>query len=89
MKLSDVITAILAMRIVVQFMAQSAGIVLLRRREGSASLPFRMWLYPLPVVVSLLIWGFLFYHTGVFALYGLALAFLGVMVFFLTHRHNG
>ena len=89
MKLSDVITAILAMRIVVQFMAQSVGVVLLRRREGSASLPFRMGLYPLPVLVSLLIWGFLFYHTGVFARYGLGLAFLGVMVFFLTHRHNG
>ena len=48
-KLSEVITAILAMRIVVQFMTQSIGVVLLRRKNGSKDLPFRMWFYPLPV----------------------------------------
>jgi fructoselysine transporter len=86
MKLADVITAILAMRIVVQFMSQCVGVVLLRKREGKAALPFKMWLYPLPVLVSLLIWAFLFYHTGLFAIYGLAIAAAGIIVFFLTHR---
>jgi amino acid transporter len=88
MKLVDVITAILAMRILIQFMAQCVAVVLLRKREGTASLPFKMWLYPIPVILSLLIWSFLFYHTGWFAIYGLGIAFLGVLVFFLTHRHE-
>ena len=34
-KLSEVITAILAMRIVIQFMAQAVGMVLLRKRFGA------------------------------------------------------
>lgn len=85
-RLSQVITAILALRIVVQFMAQAIGIVLLRKRFGANDLPFRMWAYPVPVILSLLIWGFLFYHTGWFAIWGLALAVAGVIVFFLTKR---
>ncbi len=86
MRLTDVITAILAMRILVQFMAQSVGIVLLRKRNGTADLPFKMWLYPAPVIISLLIWAFLFYHTGWFAIWGLLIAAIGVVVFFVTHN---
>lgn len=85
-KLSDVITAILAMRIVVQFMAQAVGVVLLRKRNGTKELPFKMYLYPVPVILSLLIWGFLFYHTGRFAIGGGIIAAAGVIVFFLKDR---
>jgi amino acid transporter len=82
MKLTDVITAILAMRIVVQFIAQSVGVVLLRRRMGSKGLPFKMWLYPVPVIVSIVIWIFLLYHNE-FALYGGLIAIAGVGVYFI------
>ena len=51
LKLQDAINAILAMRILVQFVAQAIGVVLLRKRNGTAHLPFKMWLYPLPVVI--------------------------------------
>jgi fructoselysine transporter len=82
MKLSDAITAILAMRIVVQFMAQAAGVVLLRKRLGSSGLPFKMWLYPVPVILSIIIWIFLLYHNE-FALYGGLIAIAGVGVYFI------
>lgn len=85
MKLKDVIDAILAMRIVVQFMAQAVGVVLLRKRLGSAGLPFKMWLYPLPVIVSLIIWAYLLYNNP-FALNGGLIALLGVIVFFGIQR---
>jgi fructoselysine transporter len=52
MKLADVITAILAMRILVQFIGQAVGVVLLRRKFGAKDLPFKMWLFPLPVFLS-------------------------------------
>jgi len=55
-KLGEVISAILAMRILVQFVGQAVGLVLLRRRRGTASLPFKMPLYPLPVIVAVLVW---------------------------------
>jgi len=85
-KLTDVISAILAMRILVQFVAQAVGVSLLRRRNGTANLPFKMWLYPLPVLFSIAIWLFVFYSTGKVAWLGLLLALGGVVVFYLTRN---
>jgi amino acid transporter len=84
LKLTHAISAILAMRILVQFVAQAVGVVILRRREGTEKLPFRMWLYPLPVILSIGIWIFVWVSTGKFALYGLTLALIGIIVFYLV-----
>ncbi|MET0394763.1 MAG: APC family permease [Chitinophagaceae bacterium] len=86
MKLGDAISSILAMRIVIQFIGQAAGVVLLRRRFGTPALPFRMWLYPLPVVLSVLIWLFLFFSTGSFALWGVLIALAGVAVYYVVNN---
>ena len=64
LKLAQAIRAILAMRCIIQFMAQGVGLVLLRRRLGVARLPFRMWLYPLPVVIAVAGWAGIFISTG-------------------------
>jgi len=64
LSLIDVIRAILAMRCLIQFIGQAIGLVILRRRWGSARLPFRMWLYPLPVVVAIIGWAGIFISTG-------------------------
>jgi len=82
LKLTEAISAILAMRILVQFVAQSVGVVLLRKRNGTAHLPFKMWLYPLPVVLSVAIWLFVLYSTGLAALLGLFLTACGVIVYY-------
>ena len=74
------------MRIVIQFMAQAVGVVLLRKRNGTKGLPFKMSLYPLPVIISILIWLFLFYHTGWFAIWGSLIAVAGVVVYFIKDR---
>ena len=84
MKLEHTISAILAMRILVQFIGQAVGVVVLRKRRGAGDLPFRMWLYPLPVILSVGIWLFVWYSTGIAALYGLLLAAVGVVVYFFT-----
>ncbi len=86
MKLSDVITSILAMRIIVQFIAQAVGVVLLRKQSIGEKLPFKMWLYPLPVILSIGIWIFVFVNTGWFALWGSLIAVAGVIVYYLTNR---
>ena len=85
-KLADVISAILAMRILVQFIAQSVGVVLLRKNRPAKQPYFKMWLYPLPVILSVWIWLFVFYSTGKYALLGLGLTLAGVLVYYLT-RH--
>jgi len=88
MKLGDVITSILAMRIIIQFIGQAVGVTLLRRRFGTRDLPFRMWLFPLPVILSIVIWLFLFYSTGWFALWGSLIAAAGAVVYFVVNREE-
>jgi amino acid transporter len=82
-KLSEVISSILAMRIIVQFIAQGVGVSLLRKKTGVKDLPFKMWLFPLPVILSIAIWIFLFISTGWFALWGSLIAVVGVIVYFV------
>jgi fructoselysine transporter len=87
-KLSDVISAILAMRILVQFIAQAIGVVLLRRRKSLDQIPFKMWFYPLPIIISIAIWLFVFISTGWFALWGALIALAGVGIYYLKQAVN-
>ncbi|WP_121354446.1 APC family permease [Flavisolibacter nicotianae] len=87
--LKQVISAILAMRILVQFIAQAIGVIRLRKKRGVKDLPFKMWLYPLPVVVSILIWLALFVSTKMFAIWGTCMALAGVVVFYMKEKRAG
>jgi APA family basic amino acid/polyamine antiporter len=51
-RLADVVTALVVIRIMVQFLAQTIGIVYWRTREPEAPRPFRMWLYPVPALLA-------------------------------------
>ncbi len=64
LQLSQAIRGILAMRCIIQFVDQAIGLVLLRRRWASGKLPFRMWAYPLPVMIAVAGWLALFLATG-------------------------
>jgi len=86
--IGDVIRAILAMRILIQFIGQAVGVVLLRRRSGDKDLPFKMLLFPIPVILSIAVWVFLFISTGWYALYGTIIATMGVVVYFLKERSS-
>jgi fructoselysine transporter len=87
-KLSEIISSILAMRIIVQFIAQGVGAVLLRKRHGTEKMPFKMWLFPVPVILSIAIWIFLFLSTGWFALWGSLIAVAGVIVYFIVAKNR-
>jgi fructoselysine transporter len=62
--LISVIRAILAMRCLIQFVAQGVGLILLHKRWKSDRLPFHMWLYPVPVIVAIAGWMGIFLSTG-------------------------
>src|SRR5262245_17676149 len=53
-KLADVVTALVVIRISIQFLAQTLGVMVLRRREPDLPRPFRMWLSPIPAVLAFL-----------------------------------
>lgn len=89
-KMKHVIDGILAMRIVVQFIGQAIGVMLLRKQKGSAHLPYKMPLYPLPVMLAVLMWLFVFYATGLTIIASFLLVFgSGVLVYFLFAKYTG
>src|SRR3954466_3248848 len=47
-------TALPVIRISTRFLAQTIGVMVLRRREPDLPRPFRMWLYPIPAVLAFL-----------------------------------
>jgi APA family basic amino acid/polyamine antiporter len=58
LRLRDAIAALVVIRIIVQFLTQALGLIVLRIREPEMPRPFRMWLYPLPALFASA--GFLF-----------------------------
>jgi len=58
--LVQIITGLILARILVQFVAQIAGLFILRKYRPEVSRPFKMWLYPLPALVALAGWLYIF-----------------------------
>jgi amino acid transporter len=82
--LGTVIDALIVTRILVQFMGQVVGLMLLRRRAPDMPRPYRMWLYPVPALVALLGWTFVFATTQVrVILFGLGVLGLGCVAFLI------
>jgi fructoselysine transporter len=88
-KLRDVIDAILAMRILIQFIGQGVGLILLVKRKGKAHFAWRMPLYPLPVILAILIWGYIFISTGEkMMMGGVTVILLGVIAYLIKAKRN-
>jgi basic amino acid/polyamine antiporter, APA family len=52
LSLRDVIAALVVIRILLQFLVQAVGSIVLRVRRPDLPRPFRMWLYPLPALLA-------------------------------------
>ena len=84
-RMKDIISGILAMRIMVQFIGQAIGVVLLRRRNGKTNLPYKMPAYPLPVIVAILMWLFVFWATGLQVILSFFIVFgSGIVVYLIV-----
>ena len=88
-KLRDVIDAILAMRILIQFIGQGIGLIWLVKRKGRDHFAWRMPLYPLPVILAILIWGYVFFSTGEkMMMGGLTVITLGTVAYLIKANRN-
>jgi basic amino acid/polyamine antiporter, APA family len=52
LRLVDVIAALVVIRIMIQFLLQTIGVIVLRYRRPDLPRPFRMWLYPIPALLA-------------------------------------
>ena len=58
LQLADLVAALVVIRILLQFLLQQAGVMVLRHTQPAMERPFRIWLYPLPPLVAMA--GFLY-----------------------------
>jgi len=52
LRLKDAIAALVVIRLILQFLVQAVGLIVLRLRRPELPRPFRMWLYPLPAILA-------------------------------------
>jgi amino acid transporter len=84
--LRTVITSLIVLRALVQFLGQNVGLHLLRRNRPDLPIPFRMWLYPLPSLIAAAGWIFIFVTSRQFMLLGFGFLISGVLAFLLHQR---
>lgn len=58
LQLIDLVAALVVIRIILQFLLQQVGLIVLRFKRPDLVRPFRVWLYPLPPVLACI--GFLY-----------------------------
>jgi len=86
-KLKEVISAILAMRIMIQFIGQAIGLLALSKRKGRSFMQWKMPLYPIPVILAILIWIAIFISTGgTMMMAGVGVTLLGIIIYFIKNR---
>jgi amino acid transporter len=80
--LESVINALITTRIVEQFVGQIIGVMLLRKLQPDRPRPYRIWLYPLPCLLALVGWLFMYLSAGVpFMALGAVTLLVGVGAF--------
>jgi len=77
--LGQLVNWLIQVQILSQFVWQCAAVILLRRYRPDVVKPFRMWLYPVPALVSLAMWLYIFL-TAPLAGILFTMAFLAVAV---------
>lgn len=88
--LAQVIAALVVIRILLQFLTQHVGVMVLRRTQPNLPRPFRIWLYPLPPLFALAGFTFILLARPNFTrelLFAAVLILVGLLLFFLRGRH--
>ncbi|HZP23564.1 MAG TPA: APC family permease, partial [Terriglobales bacterium] len=85
LRLVDVIAALVVIRIMLQFIVQAVGLIVLRSRQPQMPRPFRMWLYPLPALLAIVGFGFILLARPNFlreVRYAIAIVIVGLAIYF-------
>ena len=85
LRLADVIAALVVIRIMLQFIVQAVGVMVLRIRRPDMLRPFRMWLYPLPALLAVAGFAFILVERQNFLReirYALVILVIGLVIYF-------
>jgi amino acid transporter len=89
LKLDELISALIVIQVLIQFMAQVIAVTLIRRHRPDIVRPFRMPLYPLTSAVAFFGWGYILVASGVvYIATGLLLLVCGAGAYLLRARRT-
>jgi amino acid transporter len=89
-ELETVIKALIVTRILEQFVAQIVGLMLLRHYRPDLYRPYKMVLYPLPCLLALAGWLYVYFASGwLYIALGLGTLATGVIAFLVWSRGTG
>lgn len=89
-RLNEVIGSLIATRVLIQYLPQTVGFFVLRRRRPDLHRPFRMWLYPLPGVISIAGWIYVLVTAAPRSLlFAFAVLAVGSVAYFVRARERG
>ncbi|HEV3380660.1 MAG TPA: APC family permease [Trebonia sp.] len=87
LSLTTIINALIALTLWTQFIAQIAALTVLRRRQPGLKRPYRQWLYPVPSILALAGWIYIFQASGWSAIrVAIVWTVLGVIAFVIWAR---
>lgn len=85
--LEDVIAALMAARILIQFIGHTVALFLIRANRPDIERPFQMPLYPLPALISMVGYLYVFIALGPeFMTFGVGTLLLGVVVYLVAAK---
>ena len=88
-RLGDAITAILTMRILVQFVSQAVGVIAWNYKHKGEERPYIMPLFPIPAIISIVAWLFIYSCIKVqFIEWSLVVLGAGGVAYFLRERYG-
>lgn len=82
-RLADLLAAMVIIRISLQFLLQSVGLLVLRARQPEAPRPFRMWFYPLPALLAIAGFIYVLVARRAFLAYAAVVALVGLALYML------
>jgi APA family basic amino acid/polyamine antiporter len=82
-QLGQLVSALVVIRILLMFGVQAIGVVVWRIAKPNQPRPFRMWLYPLPVIITLAGFALVLHEKRELYYRALVFAAIGVVIFLL------
>jgi fructoselysine transporter len=87
LRLGEVITTILMMRMLVQFVSQAVGVIAWHYRKPHEERPYKMPLFPIPAVLSIAIWLYIFFSNEVkYQLFAFGVITSGIVAYYLRQH---
>src|SRR6201992_610189 len=85
--LTTVINALIALTLFTQFIAQIGALTILRHKQPGLKRPYKQWLYPVPSILALAGWIYIFQASGWAAMrIGIRWTVLGIIAFLIWAR---